>query len=100
MSATDGKTALNANHHIMSEGRPRRRGVNEMELVSLVNGLDEDEYVLSESAHRSSLYGDRANIALLFFLYLLQGIPLGLSAAVPMILQNRKVSYKQQVCGH
>lgn len=40
--------------------------------------------------------GDGMNIALLFFLYLLQGIPLGLTAAIPMILQNRGASYKQQ----
>lgn len=47
---------------------------------------------------RSSLKGDEKSIALLFFLYTLQGIPLGLSAAIPMILQNRGVSYKEQVC--
>ncbi|XP_065173395.1 acetyl-coenzyme A transporter 1 [Atheta coriaria] len=47
-------------------------------------------------AQKGSLKGDRTNIALLFFLYTLQGIPLGLSAAIPMILQNRGVSYKQQ----
>lgn len=45
----------------------------------------------------SNIKGDEWNIALLFFLYTLQGIPLGLSAAIPMILQNRGVSYKQQV---
>ncbi|KAF5285553.1 hypothetical protein FQR65_LT13187 [Abscondita terminalis] len=45
---------------------------------------------------RSNIKGDEGNIALLFFLYTLQGIPLGLSAAIPMILQNRGVSYKQQ----
>ncbi|XP_059477297.1 acetyl-coenzyme A transporter 1 isoform X2 [Neocloeon triangulifer] len=39
---------------------------------------------------------DTSNIALLFLLYLLQGIPLGLTAAVPMILLNRGASYKQQ----
>lgn len=44
----------------------------------------------------SNLKGDRANVALLFFLYTLQGIPLGLSASIPMILQNKGVSYKQQ----
>lgn len=42
------------------------------------------------------LRGDRANVALLFFLYLLQGIPLGLTSAIPMLLQNRGASYKQQ----
>ncbi|XP_018323902.1 acetyl-coenzyme A transporter 1 isoform X2 [Agrilus planipennis] len=45
---------------------------------------------------KSNLKGDRLNIALLFFLYTLQGIPLGLSAAIPMMLQNRGISYKQQ----
>ena len=44
----------------------------------------------------SNINGDRANIAILFFLYLLQGIPLGLTAAIPMLLQNRGASYKQQ----
>ena len=38
------------------------------------------------------------NISLLLFLYVLQGIPLGLSASIPMILQNKGVSYKEQVC--
>lgn len=46
---------------------------------------------------RSNVRGDEKNILLLFFLYTLQGIPLGLSAAIPMILLNRGVSYKQQV---
>lgn len=45
----------------------------------------------------SNLQGDKQNIALLLCLYTLQGIPLGLSSAIPMILQNRGVSYKQQV---
>jgi len=40
--------------------------------------------------------GEGKNIALLFFLYLLQGIPLGLAASIPLLLQNRKVSYKEQ----
>lgn len=40
--------------------------------------------------------GDRQNIAILLFLYILQGIPIGLIAAVPMLLQNRGASYKQQ----
>ena len=34
------------------------------------------------------------NVALLFFLYLLQGIPLGLIASIPLMLQNAHVSYK------
>lgn len=50
-----------------------------------------------ERHEQSDLRGDRGNIAILFFLYLLQGIPLGLTAAIPMLLQNRGASYKQQV---
>jgi PAT family acetyl-CoA transporter-like MFS transporter 1 len=62
--------------------------------------------VTLETGHRTGrprveeigdMRGDERNIALLFFLYVLQGIPLGLSAAIPMYLQNRGVSYKQQV---
>jgi len=40
--------------------------------------------------------GDVHNIVVLLFLYILQGIPLGLAAAIPLILTNRNVSYKQQ----
>ncbi|CAG9771561.1 unnamed protein product [Ceutorhynchus assimilis] len=45
---------------------------------------------------KSDTKEDSWNIFLLLFLYTLQGIPLGLSSAIPMILQNRGVSYKQQ----
>lgn len=44
----------------------------------------------------SNLKGDYGNLAILFFLYLLQGIPIGLSAAIPMLIQNRGANYKQQ----
>jgi hypothetical protein len=39
---------------------------------------------------------DYGNIALLLLLYTLQGIPLGLSASIPMLLQSRQISYTQQ----
>jgi PAT family acetyl-CoA transporter-like MFS transporter 1 len=42
------------------------------------------------------LEGDYGNVALLLFLYLLQGIPLGVAGSVPMLLQSRNVSYKDQ----
>uniref|UniRef100_A0A2M4AAL5 Putative acetyl-coa transporter n=1 Tax=Anopheles triannulatus TaxID=58253 RepID=A0A2M4AAL5_9DIPT len=49
-----------------------------------------------ERHEKSDLRGDWGNIAILFFLYLLQGIPIGLASAIPMLLQNRGASYKQQ----
>ncbi|RWS28600.1 acetyl-coenzyme A transporter 1-like protein [Leptotrombidium deliense] len=39
---------------------------------------------------------DLLNILLLMLLYVLQGIPLGLAGSIPLILQNRHVSYAQQ----
>lgn len=65
-----------------------------------------DSSITLEDSHRtgtpgveeiSDMKGDEWNIAILFFLYVLQGIPLGLSSAIPMYLQNRGVSYRQQV---
>ena len=56
--------------------------------------LIENEVVFRKSNSRFN--GDGKNIAVLLFLYVLQGIPLGLAAAVPLILTNRHVSYKQQ----
>lgn len=43
-----------------------------------------------------TLKGDISSILLLLFLYLLQGIPLGLIAAIPLILSGKHVSYKSQ----
>lgn len=44
----------------------------------------------------TDLRGDRLNIAFLLLLYVLQGIPLGVTSAVPLLLQKRKVSYTDQ----
>ncbi|CAI4228269.1 unnamed protein product [Auanema sp. JU1783] len=45
---------------------------------------------------RESLRGDISSILLLLFLYLLQGVPLGLISAIPLLLQGKNVSYTQQ----
>lgn len=55
--------------------------------------LENGEILLQES----NIKGDELNIAVLLFLYTLQGIPLGLAGAVPMLLQNRGITYTQQV---
>ncbi|XP_046572615.1 acetyl-coenzyme A transporter 1-like [Haliotis rubra] len=54
---------------------------------------DDDDKTSKEG---SSLKGDYGSIALLTFLYILQGIPLGLAGSIPMLLQSRSVSYKEQ----
>ena len=48
------------------------------------------------SAMWHEVYGDKLHILVLFFLYVLQGIPLGLRNSVPLVLQERGVSYKDQ----
>ncbi|VDD85185.1 unnamed protein product [Enterobius vermicularis] len=45
---------------------------------------------------RQALHGDFSSICLLLFLYLLQGVPLGLIAAIPLVLSSRNASYGQQ----
>uniref|UniRef100_A0AC35G185 Acetyl-coenzyme A transporter 1 n=1 Tax=Panagrolaimus sp. PS1159 TaxID=55785 RepID=A0AC35G185_9BILA len=45
---------------------------------------------------RDTLQDDFGSIFLLLFLYLLQGIPLGLISAIPLILQSKHVTYGQQ----
>ena len=66
--------------------------------VPLIEDPDEVKIVKPAASHktRGRFGGDGQNIAVLLFLYILQGIPLGLAAAIPLILTNRQVSYKQQ----
>lgn len=45
---------------------------------------------------KSKLKGDYGNMALLLFLYFLQGSIGGLAMTIPILLQNRGVSYKEQ----
>jgi PAT family acetyl-CoA transporter-like MFS transporter 1 len=50
-----------------------------------------------QKEEKPNIKGDRLNIVLLISLYTLQGVVLGLTQAFPIILQNRKVSYTDQV---
>jgi PAT family acetyl-CoA transporter-like MFS transporter 1 len=58
----------------------------------------EDKYKKSKTASNTlyELRGDYANIALLLLLYTLQGVPMGLAASVPLLLQERGATYAQQ----
>lgn len=51
---------------------------------------------MSDEGSGGGLGKDRSSILLLLLLYVLQGIPLGLAGSIPMILQNRHVTYKEQ----
>lgn len=73
-----------------------RKRQEKFESEQLVNSSASSERYREDRSDVSDLRGDWGNIAILFFLYLLQGIPIGLASAIPMLLQNRGASYKQQ----
>ena len=58
--------------------------------------IQDKSKVMEKNKNLPNVTRDRRNIALLVFLYVLQGIPLGLVGAMPMLLQTRKVAYKDQ----
>ena len=49
-----------------------------------------------EKSVMQKLRKDRTNISALLLLYVLQGIPIGLAASVPMVLQAKMIGYRQQ----
>lgn len=50
------------------------------------------------TAEKPNLDGDWLNFYLLIILYIIQGFPVGLSGALPIILQSKKmVTYEDQV---
>lgn len=60
--------------------------------VPEVNGDD------GSALAKSNLKGDWLNFFLLLLLYTMQGLPLGISSAIPVLLQSKKnVSYQEQV---
>ncbi|EDS41592.1 dynactin P62 subunit [Culex quinquefasciatus] len=71
----------------------RKRPTEKEQLLEPVPVFCHDE----DKHEWSDLRVEWGNIAILFFLYLLQGILMKLVAAFLMMLQNRGASYKQQV---
>lgn len=60
----------------------------------LVRGTDSEER--GRRRARPGIRGELGNVLLLLFLYVLQGIPLGLAGSIPLILQSKGVNYKDQ----
>ena len=74
-----------------------KNGQNDVEThYKLVNSAELPANSPDMEKDNPGLKGDYSNIMLLIFLYVLQGIPLGLGGSIPMLLQSRKVSYKDQ----
>ena len=71
--------------------------------MNLNNASSEDESDelknetgMSQEYKNGDLRKDYKNIALLMFLYMLQGLPLGLNSSITYILSTRKASYADQ----
>uniref|UniRef100_A0A914HFV6 Acetyl-coenzyme A transporter 1 n=1 Tax=Globodera rostochiensis TaxID=31243 RepID=A0A914HFV6_GLORO len=67
--------------------------------LELDNGGDQTavgRLLLSVRRTRHELKDDFGSILLLLLLYLLQGVPLGLIAAIPLILQAKEITYAEQ----
>ncbi|XP_013145325.1 PREDICTED: acetyl-coenzyme A transporter 1 [Papilio polytes] len=71
-----------------------------MSVTKRKRSVEKEELIENGDVHfsggHSNIKGDEINIAVLLFLYTLQGIPLGLAGAIPMLLQNRGITYTQQ----
>ncbi|XP_044058012.1 acetyl-coenzyme A transporter 1 [Siniperca chuatsi] len=65
----------------------------EEEADGLIRGSDSED---RRHRVRPGIRGELGNVLLLLFLYVLQGIPLGLAGSIPLILQSKSISYKDQ----
>lgn len=71
----------------------RKIGDDDSQMERLIENKEEGR--ITSEIVPSNISKDRNNILLLLFLYVLQGIPLGLAASIPMILRTRGISYKE-----
>lgn len=76
----------------MSKVKPRKTMVLESNNIS-----KRKKHGSHISKAEPSTKGDRLNIIILLFLYTLQGVPLGLSAAIPITMQKKHITYSEQV---
>ena len=82
-----------------NENKDKNKSDSEMHVMNTGSSDDEGDNLLDnskESHKKGDWRKDFKNIALLTFLYLLQGLPLGLNSSLPYILSARKVSYADQ----
>lgn len=79
----------------MATTRNRARGAGELDQAPLADAGDDDDD-MKGSKGLGGLKGDYGSIALLLLLYTLQGVPMGLSASVSFILQEKGATYAEQ----
>ena len=72
------------------------RGEGEGETAPEVAMVYDEESSKECKSVRRKLAKDKSSILLLLLLYVLQGIPLGLAGSLPIVLQTKKIGYRQQ----
>ncbi|RWS05599.1 acetyl-coenzyme A transporter 1-like protein [Dinothrombium tinctorium] len=65
-------------------------------IENLTVDVAEPEEQKKQKEEKRGLRGDYLNLCLLVFLYILEGLPIGLLVSIPMILASNKVSYEEQ----
>lgn len=69
-------------------------------MILPVDGSETDKNAATKNwvSNKTNLKGDWLNFFLLLLLYTLQGFPLGLTSAIPILLQSKEdMSYQNQV---
>ncbi|XP_039713259.1 acetyl-coenzyme A transporter 1 isoform X2 [Pteropus medius] len=88
------------NHSLDMKSGPLPPGAWDDSHLDLVGGEGDREALLRDTGDFSkpqrSCRAELSSIFLLLFLYVLQGIPLGLAGSIPLILQSKNVSYTDQ----
>ncbi|XP_065798874.1 acetyl-coenzyme A transporter 1 isoform X2 [Muntiacus reevesi] len=90
------------NHSLDLKSGPLPPGSWDDSLPEVVGGEGDKEALLRDistvdfSKTPRSCRAELSSILLLLFLYVLQGIPLGLAGSIPLILQSKNVSYTDQ----
>uniref|UniRef100_A0A4W2FJ82 Solute carrier family 33 member 1 n=2 Tax=Bos TaxID=9903 RepID=A0A4W2FJ82_BOBOX len=90
------------NHSLDLKSGPLPPGSWDDNLPEVVGGEGDKEALLRDistvdfSKTPRSCRAELSSILLLLFLYVLQGIPLGLAGSIPLILQSKNVSYTDQ----
>ena len=88
-----GATLQNENMRDMNRGETSASEPDmDEEAEDLIRGSDSED----RRRVQPGIRGELGNVSLLLFLYVLQGIPLGLAGSIPLILQSKSVSYKDQ----
>ncbi|KAG7478510.1 hypothetical protein JOB18_000680 [Solea senegalensis] len=88
-----GFTVTNVNMKDITKGQTSDSDPDVEETEGLIRESDSEN--MRHAVH-PGIQGELGNVSLLLFLYVLQGIPLGLAGSIPLILQGKHVSYKDQ----